>query len=226
MYGFVAIFALFLLAMVIITVGEMLVSPVSQAIVSRLAPEDKRGRYMAVYGFSWLIPIAIGPLLAGIVMDNYNPDLVWYLAGAAGVASAAAFYGLQWWTGRVRFKGIAKRLAIMERLEEGEINAEEASQMLAGVSDGAWSSLTAPEDTARIRELRIRVSDAATGTMKSDLRIPAGLINAVVPGEGRISVDLERYDQVELKNMIARSSNGSSTEQMDAGDDQIEISIE
>jgi len=226
MYGFVAIFALFLLAMVIITVGEMLVSPVSQAIVSRLAPEDKRGRYMAVYGFSWLIPIAIGPLLAGIVMDNYNPDLVWYLAGAVGVASAAAFYGLQWWTGRERFKGIAKRLAIMEHLEEGEINAEEASQMLAGVSDGAWSSLTAPEDAAKRRELRIRVSDAATGTMKSDLRIPAGLINAVVHGEGSISADLERYDQVELKNMIARSSNGSSTEQMDAGNDQIEISIE
>jgi hypothetical protein len=62
--------------------------------------------------------------------------------------------------------------------------------------------------------------------MKSDLRIPAGLINAMVHGEGSISADLERYDQVELKNMIARSSNGSSTEQMDAGDDQIEISIE
>ncbi len=43
MYGFVSSYRLFLLAMVVITIGEMLVSPVAQAIVARLAPEDMRG---------------------------------------------------------------------------------------------------------------------------------------------------------------------------------------
>ena len=97
--------------------------------------------------------------------------------------------------------------------------------MLTAVNDGAWSSLTAPADAVQQRELRIRVSDTATGTMKSDLRIPAGLVNAVIHSRGSISVDLEGYDQVELKNLIARSSTGSSTQQMETGDDQIEISI-
>ena len=94
MYGFVAIFPLFLVAMAIITIGEMFVSPVSQSIVARMAPEDMRGRYMAVYGFSWLIPFAIGPLMAGIVMDNFNPNWVWYAGGLICMAAVMGFLGL------------------------------------------------------------------------------------------------------------------------------------
>lgn len=80
--------------MVIITIGEMIVSPVAQALVARLAPGDMRGRYMAIYGFTWMIPAAIGPLAAGIVMDNYNPDWVWYLCGMLGTLTVLVFLGL------------------------------------------------------------------------------------------------------------------------------------
>jgi MFS family permease len=87
MYGFVSTYALFLLAMAIITVGEMVVAPVGQAIAAEMAPEDMRGRYMAFYGFSWSIPNAIGLALAGMVI-KINPDLVWYAsAGSAAVAT-------------------------------------------------------------------------------------------------------------------------------------------
>jgi len=95
MYGFVSAYALFLAAMVIITIGEMLVAPTSQALVAELAPEDMRGRYMAVFGFSWVIPSAVGPLLAGLVMDNFDPRWVWYAAGLMGLAAAWSFALLQ-----------------------------------------------------------------------------------------------------------------------------------
>jgi MFS family permease len=64
MYGFISVYWLFLVAMVIITIGEMLVAPVSQAVVANLAPDDKRGRYMAVFGFSFGIPFGswMGPI--------------------------------------------------------------------------------------------------------------------------------------------------------------------
>ncbi len=91
LYGFVATYRLFLLAMAIITIGEMLWAPVSQSIVARLAPEDMRGRYMALYGFSWAVPFAIGPLLAGLVIDYYDPNWVWYAGGIVGLISAAMF---------------------------------------------------------------------------------------------------------------------------------------
>jgi len=95
MYGFVSTYVLFLVAMVIITIGEMLVSPTSQALTAQFAPEDMRGRYMAVFGFSWVIPMATGPLLAGLVMDYADPRWVWYAAGLLGLVAAGAFGLLQ-----------------------------------------------------------------------------------------------------------------------------------
>jgi MFS family permease len=92
MYGFVSKHVFFWIAIVIITIGEMLVSPVGQAIASRLSPEEMRGRYMAAFGFSWVIPTAIGPLLAGLVMDNMNPAWVWYSAGIIAIISALSYY--------------------------------------------------------------------------------------------------------------------------------------
>jgi MFS family permease len=91
MYGFTTTYPLFLLAMVIITIGEMIVSPTSTALVARLAPMDMRGRYMAVSGFSWIIPSAIGPLLAGFIMDNYDPRWLWYLCGILAAISTFGF---------------------------------------------------------------------------------------------------------------------------------------
>jgi MFS family permease len=89
MYGFVGTYGLFLVAMAIITVGEMVVAPVGQAIAAEMAPEDMRGRYMAFYGFSWSIPNAVGLALAGMVI-KINPELVWYAsAGSAAVATLA-----------------------------------------------------------------------------------------------------------------------------------------
>jgi MFS family permease len=94
LYGFVSVYPLFMLAMVIITIGEMIVAPVGQALIAKFSPEDMRGRYMAVFGFSWAIPFAIGPYLAGLILDNYDPRWLWYAAGMVGLLSVAGFYGL------------------------------------------------------------------------------------------------------------------------------------
>ncbi len=94
MYGVVSSYLFFILAMLIITLGEMLIVPISQSVVSLLAPEAMRGRYMAVYGFSWAIPAAVGPLLAGVIMDYWNPDWVWYAAFFVAMLAALIFLWL------------------------------------------------------------------------------------------------------------------------------------
>lgn len=94
MYGFVSVYSLFVLAMVIITIGEMIVAPMGQALVAKFAPEDMRGRYMAIFGFSWSIPFAVGPILAGIVIDNYDPRWLWYIAGIIGMLAVLGFLAL------------------------------------------------------------------------------------------------------------------------------------
>jgi MFS family permease len=94
MYGFVSAYFMFATAMVIITIGEMIVSPVAQALVASFAPEDMRGRYMAVSGVSWGIPFAVGPYLAGLIIDGPHPNFLWYVAGFIGVLSTLGFLSL------------------------------------------------------------------------------------------------------------------------------------
>ena len=92
MYGFVATVPLFIVAMIIITVGEMIGMPTSNSLAAAFAPEDKRARYMAVFGLTWAIPSMIGPWAAGLIMDNYNPNYVWYIGGVLCVFAILAFF--------------------------------------------------------------------------------------------------------------------------------------
>ena len=95
MYGFVSTYALFIVAMIVITMGEMLVAPNSQAMVAKFSPDDMRGRYMAVFGISGAIPWGVGPLLAGLILDNADPRWLWYAAGVLGLVAAGCFALLQ-----------------------------------------------------------------------------------------------------------------------------------
>jgi len=94
MFGFVSTYLFFVIAILIITLGEMIVMPVGQAVVARFAPGDMRGRYMAFYSLSWTIPASVGPWAAGLVMDNYDPNWVWYAAGIICAVATAGFYAL------------------------------------------------------------------------------------------------------------------------------------
>ncbi|MGZ9164210.1 MAG: MDR family MFS transporter [Anaerolineales bacterium] len=99
MIGFVGGFALFLVAVIVITVGEMIFYPTGQALAANFAPEEMRGRYMAVYGLAWAIPATIGPAAAGLILDHYNPNLLWYIGGILCALAAAGFYALHIWLG-------------------------------------------------------------------------------------------------------------------------------
>jgi MFS family permease len=91
MYGLFDSYIWFMIAMVIITIGEMITVPIANAEVINFAPEDMRGRYGAVYGLAWLLPFMIGPYLAGLLMDNYNPDWLWYACGLCGTLGTISF---------------------------------------------------------------------------------------------------------------------------------------
>jgi MFS family permease len=227
MYGFVSLYFFFLVAMVIITIGEMMVSPVGQAIVTQFAPEDMRGRYMAVFGFSWVIPFAIGPLMAGLVLDNLNPNWLWYAAGLLGLAAAAAFYLLEQRVDKARWSVVERRLDIIEQLEQGKISADTASQLLETVDHGAWARLVPQaEKSVERRHLRIRVSDLSSGMMKMDLRLPMGLVNTVLYTGGQFSADLEEESVEHLRELLARDGLHETPKMVDTHDERMEVSME
>jgi MFS family permease len=99
MIGFVQGIPFFALALIVATIGEMILFPTNKALAANFAPEDMRGRYMAVYDLGWTIPATIGPAAAGLILDNYNPNLLWYIGGILCAVAALGFYALHMWLG-------------------------------------------------------------------------------------------------------------------------------
>lgn len=85
---------LFLLAVIIITIGEMILFPVNRALATNFSPAAMRGRYMAVYDLGWTIPATIGPAAAGLILDNFNPDLIWFIGGTMCALAGIGFYAM------------------------------------------------------------------------------------------------------------------------------------
>jgi MFS family permease len=79
-------------AMVIITIGELLIVPTSSTFVANLAPTDMRGRYMSIYGLTWSLSIGIGPLLGGFLSDSFGPPATWIGGLWIGLISTVCFF--------------------------------------------------------------------------------------------------------------------------------------
>ncbi len=86
-------FWFFWLAMVIMTIGELVMVPTATTFSANLAPADKRGRYMSVHGMSNGIASGIGPLLGGTLNDTISPQSPW-LAGSFISGLSVIFYYL------------------------------------------------------------------------------------------------------------------------------------
>jgi len=94
MYGITSTYMWFAIAMIIVTIGEMIVTPFLESLVANFAPEDMRGRYMAVSSLSWQIAYAGGPYLAGLLLDGPNPNMLWAACAGLGVLTMIGYLTL------------------------------------------------------------------------------------------------------------------------------------
>jgi MFS family permease len=81
----------FWVSMVILTVGELILVPTSTTYVANWAPADMRGRYMSVYGLTWVFAMGVGPLLGGVLNDQFGPASIWYGGAFIGFLSVIGF---------------------------------------------------------------------------------------------------------------------------------------
>ena len=96
--GLLVGFEWFVLAIVVVTSGEIIMSPPSLTLTSRLAPEGRSGRYMGIYGFCSTAGWSLGPLLGGIVLDRLgdSPALAWLSLSSLAIVSGVGYL----WFGR------------------------------------------------------------------------------------------------------------------------------
>jgi MFS family permease len=85
----------FLLAMVVMTFGELITAPTATAYVANLAPSDQRGRYLGFFGLSWYIALSVGPMGAGFLSDSISINAPWYAGAIVGVIAVLSFLSLR-----------------------------------------------------------------------------------------------------------------------------------
>jgi MFS family permease len=81
-------------AIVLFTIGEMLLFPTEPAFVSDLSPADQRGRYQGVFLAATGLGTALGPPVGGFVIDAAPGPPLWALAAGVFLAAAAALAAL------------------------------------------------------------------------------------------------------------------------------------
>ncbi|MBA7572813.1 Na(+), Li(+), K(+)/H(+) antiporter [subsurface metagenome] len=116
MYGFISNEILFFVAMAIITIGEMTIATFSQSLVAQFAPEDRRGRYMAVFSLKRTIPRLFGVILAGVIMNTFGNYVLWYLAGILCLIAALGYLFLDY---------LSKKRFITPKVEVSAIELKE-----------------------------------------------------------------------------------------------------
>ncbi|MBD3257081.1 MFS transporter, partial [candidate division GN15 bacterium] len=98
--GFFTEYSAFIVLMIIITTGEMIMSPPAITLTSRLAPDGRMGRYMGVFGFFTTAGWSFGPLYGGFFLDYFADNLAvaWMLISSM---AAVAMFGFLWFGRRI-----------------------------------------------------------------------------------------------------------------------------
>ena len=86
--GFFAFWA----AMVIMTLGELILMPTASTYVASLAPAEMRGRYMSISGLTWNVAYGIAPSAGGYLSDNVSPQATWLGALIVGLTACLGYY--------------------------------------------------------------------------------------------------------------------------------------
>ncbi|MCP4898359.1 MAG: MFS transporter [bacterium] len=84
-------FTIALLAMTILTIGEMLSLPMSNSFVARRAGEGATGRYMGAYTLAFSASFVVAPSLGMTIYDRWGGAVLWYGIGGLGVILMAGF---------------------------------------------------------------------------------------------------------------------------------------
>jgi MFS family permease len=92
--GFLSSFTMFACAIFTITIGENIMSPPSLALTARLAPPDRMGRYMGIFGFFVTAGWSLGPLYGGQILEHFgdSPRLAWVILASLALVSAGGYF--------------------------------------------------------------------------------------------------------------------------------------
>ncbi len=93
LFGWLRAYPALMVAIAVLTAGEMLFAPTTLTVVAALAPEDRRGRYMGAFGLAESFGWSAGPFLGGVLLDAFphSPPTMWGIITSLAFAAALGF---------------------------------------------------------------------------------------------------------------------------------------
>lgn len=129
-----------------------------------------------------------------------------------------------------------ERLKILQMLQDGIINAEEAAGLLdalgegespAGASGPAGARWEGESSGAKPRWLRVQVTDTDTGKKRVNVRLPVGMMKAGMKMGMRFAPEIEGMDLGELFQFVERGELGKVVDVYDDEDgEHVEVFLE
>lgn len=123
-----------------------------------------------------------------------------------------------------------ERMKILKMIEEGKISADEASKLLAALSDprrGVPAPPRPPGMSGGARWLRIRVTDTRTGRSKASVQIPLALVDAGMKIGAHFAPEVEGVDMSNVMDALRMGVTGKIIDVVDEEDgEHVEIYVE
>lgn len=76
------------------TLGEMILEVAGASLAAELAPEERRGTYLALFGSCFGASYGLSPVVAGTLLDARFPTAIWTIQLAAATLAALGLLGL------------------------------------------------------------------------------------------------------------------------------------
>jgi len=80
-----------LIAAALITLGQMLIVPTTNALLDRMAPRGRRGQYQGAGAFVQSVGFTVGPLPGGLLLQVGSGPLLWSVCVAWGALTAVGY---------------------------------------------------------------------------------------------------------------------------------------
>lgn len=123
-----------------------------------------------------------------------------------------------------------ERMKILKMIEEGKISADDASKLLAALSDtrrGVPMPPRPPGAPGSPRWLRIRVTDTRTGRSKASVQIPLALVDAGMKIGAHFAPEVEGVDMTNVMDALRMGVTGKIIDVTDDEDgEHVEIYVE
>ena len=132
-----------------------------------------------------------------------------------------------------------ERMKVLKMIQEGKLSPEEGAALLEALDESSApgsSTSTSGKETGKQpyttfntpgRWFRVRVTDARTGNIRANLRIPLGVVRAGMKMGMRFSPEMQEMDMDKFMDFINNGEIGPLVDVYDDDDgEHVEVSIE